>query len=70
MQAEGKHNAQDQSSQPRTEPEPSKQYNRSFPLISFKFQQDPQTNAAPAPTIMMKTPSPPSPPQFDGKSDA
>jgi len=39
MKAEDKHKALDQSSQPRTDPEASKQYSDSFPLISFKSQQ-------------------------------
>jgi hypothetical protein len=38
MQAEHKHTVLDQSSQPRTDPEASKQYSDSFPLISFKSQ--------------------------------
>ena len=39
MQAEDKHKPLDQSSQPSTHPEASKQYSDSFPLISFKSQQ-------------------------------
>jgi hypothetical protein len=39
MQAEDKHKPLDQSSQPSTDPEASKQYSDSFPLISFKSQQ-------------------------------
>ena len=39
MQAEHNHKALDQSLQPRTDPEASKQYSDSFPLISFKSQQ-------------------------------
>jgi len=39
MQAEDKHKPLDQSSQPSTETEASKQYSDSFPLISFKSQQ-------------------------------
>ena len=39
MQAEDKHKALDQFSQPRTDPEVSKQCSDSFPLISFKSQQ-------------------------------
>jgi len=39
MQTEHKHEALDQSSQARTDPEASKQYSDSFPLISFELQQ-------------------------------
>ena len=39
MQAEDKHKPLDQSSQPSTDPEASKQYSDSFPLILFKSQQ-------------------------------
>jgi hypothetical protein len=39
MQAEDKHKLLDQSSQPSTDPEASKQYSDSLPLISFKSQQ-------------------------------
>ena len=39
MQAEDKNKPLDQSSQPRTDTEASKQYSDSFPLISFKSQQ-------------------------------
>ena len=38
-QAQHKHKALDQSLQPRTDPEASKQYSDSFPLISFKSQE-------------------------------
>jgi hypothetical protein len=48
IQAEDKHKALDQSSQPRTDPEASKQYSDSFPLISFKSQQFMGPNAASA----------------------
>jgi hypothetical protein len=48
MQAEDKHNALDQSSQPRTDPEASKQHSDSFPLISFKSQQVMSPTAASA----------------------
>jgi hypothetical protein len=46
MQAEDKHKPLDQSSQPRTDPEASKQYSDSFPLISFKSQQAMSPTAA------------------------
>jgi len=39
MQAQDKHKPLDQSSQPSTDPEASKQFSDSFPLISFKSQQ-------------------------------
>ena len=39
MQAEHKHKALDQSSQPRTDPQASKQCRNSFPLISSKSEQ-------------------------------
>jgi hypothetical protein len=38
MQAEHKHKALDQSSQPRTDPEASKQYSDSFPLRSLQIK--------------------------------
>jgi len=48
MQGEDKHKTLDQSSQPRTNPEASKQYSDSFPLISFKSQQVMSPTAASA----------------------
>ena len=39
MQDEDNHKAVDQPSQPSTDPEASKQYSDSFPLISFKSPQ-------------------------------
>jgi len=42
--AEHKHKTLDSPSQPRTDPEPSKQYSDSFHLISFKSQQQDSEN--------------------------
>jgi len=39
METEHKHKALDQSSHARTDPQASKQYSDSFPLMSFKSQQ-------------------------------